>query len=402
MVVAVSGGVDSGVAALLLRDAGHDVHAVFLRMWVGDDPRGCRSMPAEARAAELADHLKLPFSVLDLREEFEEQVVAPFVAAYLDGLTPNPCAVCNRFRFARLRAWAAGRGSEWVASGHYARLLHDEDGPWLLRGLDAAKDQSYVLARLAPTDLQALMLPLGGLTKREVREAARRAGLPSAEAAESQEVCFAVDGYRAFLRRRGVAPRPGRIVDESGAELGVHGGHWEFTVGQRRGLAVGGGKPLYVLERRAGRNEVVVGSRDRLTTIDVEVDELDERAVALWDGLRTADDCGGPWAAGDPDDGRPVPAGDRTIAVQLRYRSPAVAVAAVHDSVGGRLRLRLARPFSAAAPGQTAVFYRADRVVGSGCIATPPNESAGDGVIPFESRSTEPDDSLRTHGGQTC
>ncbi len=408
--VGVSGGVDSAVAALLLRDAGYRVHAVFLRLWPGDDPRSCCSPSVEARAREVARRLSVPFSVLDLRAEFETHVVTPFVDEYLAGLTPNPCVACNPFRFPALAAWAAERGVDRVASGHYARIEEREGQAWLRRGVDAVKDQSYMLARLPPAVLEALLLPVGEMEKDAVRTVARRAGLPPAETAESQEVCFAVDGYRAFLRGRGVAARPGGFVTESGVEIGRHDGHWEFTVGQRRGLAIGRGEALYVLERRAARNEVVVGPRERLQALQVEVDELDERAVDIVECLAPGGDRCAPGsaapastaaAAGALYGGLLLPDGSR-LAVQLRYRSPAVPVAAVAAAGRRRARLRLARPFAAAAPGQAAVLYAGDRVIGGGRIVAAATGSAEVGVIPFEGRSPEPAGKLRTHGGQTC
>jgi len=335
--VGVSGGVDSAVAALLLRDAGYDVRGVFLRLWPGDDPRSCCSPAAERRAAAAAAHLGLPFDVLDLRAEFDARVVEPFVQAYLNGLTPNPCVGCNPFRFARLHEWAAERGVGLISSGHYAALVREEGGAWLRRGRDPGKDQSYMFARVPPEILDAMLLPLGELSKVEVRQRARTAGLALADQQESQEVCFACDGYRGFLRERGVHARRGEIVDESGVPLGEHRGHWEYTVGQRRGLGVVAEKPLFVIERRATRNEVVVGPRERLSTAVVEVDEVDDRGLR-W--LRAA---------------RGASMG--SLSVQLRYRSPAVPVEDVDELGGGRLRVTLAAPFEAPAAGQAAVFY---------------------------------------------
>jgi tRNA-uridine 2-sulfurtransferase len=346
--VGVSGGVDSAVAALLLRDAGYGVRGVFLRLWPGDDPRSCCSPAAERRAAEAAGHLGLPFDVLDLRAEFEARVVEPFVTAYLAGLTPNPCVICNPFRFARLREWAASRGVALVSSGHYAALECHDGESWLRRGRDAGKDQSYMVARVPAEILAALLLPLGELSKREVRERARAAGLALADQQESQEVCFACDGYRGFLRERGVDPRPGEIVDEGGVRLGDHQGHWEFTVGQRRGLGVAAEHPLFVLERRAATNQVVVGPRERLSTTLVAVEDIDERGE-VW--LRSCAE---------------TPA---ELTVQLRYRSQAVPVAGLERVRGGRLRVRLAAPFEAPAAGQAAVFYDGQIVRAVGSLA---------------------------------
>jgi tRNA-specific 2-thiouridylase len=199
-----------------------------------------------------------------------------------------------------------------------------------------------------PEILAALLLPLGELSKREVRERARAAGLALAEQPESQEVCFACDGYRGFLRARGVEPRPGEIVDESGVRLGDHQGHWEFTVGQRRGLGVAAEHPLFVLERRAATNQVVVGPRERLYTAIVEVEDIDDRGL-VW---------------------LPSPAGTSAkLSVQLRYRSTGVPVAGLNGIRGGRLQVRLATPFEAPAAGQAAVFYDGPLVRAVGSLA---------------------------------
>jgi len=344
--VAVSGGVDSAAAALLLRDAGAAVHAVHLRLWRGGGRHAQDPAAAEASAADIASRLGLPFSVLDLRPEFDAAVVEPFVAAYLGGLTPNPCVGCNPFRLARLAEWAVEHDIETVATGHYAGVERHGDVVRLCRGADPAKDQSYMLAALPDALLGRLALPLGELTKTEVRELAARAGLGVADAGESQEVCFAPGGYRRFLEERGVRPREGRLVAEDGRELGRHRGHWLFTVGQRRGLGLGGGPPRYVLERRASVDEVVVGPAERLVVDEVDVVALDDRGRAAVTAT----------GEGDP------------LEVQLRYRSAPVAVAATSRTGDRSLRLRLERGFSAAAPGQAAVLYRGQCVVGCGLI----------------------------------
>jgi len=353
--VGMSGGVDSAVAALLLRDAGHFVQGVFLRLWPGDDPRSCCSPAAERRAAGVADHLGLPFSVLDLRDDFERRVVQPFVAAYLSGLTPNPCVTCNPFRFRRLHEWAAAHGAAAISSGHYAALEWGDGQPWVARGRDAGKDQSYMLAEVPPETLSALLLPLGELTKRVVRERARAAGLAVADQQESQEVCFACDGYRGFLRERGIRPRAGDIVDEAGRPVGSHQGHWEFTVGQRRGLGVAAARPLFVTERRAAENQVVIGPRESLQARVVALNDIDERG---WSWLTAGPACAG----------RRSEAGRVGLAVQLRYRSPAVPADAVRLDGDRRLLIELETPFEAAAAGQIGVLYEGRLVRAAGTI----------------------------------
>ena len=338
VLVALSGGVDSAVAALLLaREGAADVAAVTARLWPGGDRRSCCSPGAVERARQVAADLGLPHRTVDLSERFDAEVVTPFVEGYLAGLTPNPCVVCNRLRLAAL-ADLAGEGG-LLATGHYARLVWRRGEPFVARAADRGKDQSYMLWRVPPATLARLRFPLGGLTKDEVRALAAAAGLAVAGEPESQEVCFAPDGYRAFLRRRGAPSRPGRVVDREGRPRGEHAGHWLFTIGQRRGLGVSAAEPLYVLERRAATNEVVVGPREALLRREVVLGEVVDRGL-----------------------------GEGPLEVQLRYRSPAVAVADLAPLPGGRLRVVLGEPFAGVAPGQSAVFYRDDVVVGGGVV----------------------------------
>jgi tRNA-specific 2-thiouridylase len=280
--------------------------------------------------------------VLDLEAEFEDVVVAPFERGYLAGETPNPCVDCNPMRLAALIALADELGLARVATGHYARLVWRDDEPYVARGIDRGKDQSYMLWAVPPEVLARLEFPLGELTKPEVRQAAVDAGLEVADEPESQEVCFAVHGYREFLDERGVEPTPGDVVDAEGRVLGHHDGHWRFTVGQRRGIGVSAAEPLYVLERRAAENEVVVGARELLEVRTVRLRDVVDRGL------------------GDGAD----------LEVQLRYRSAAVPVAGLRRTAGC-LEVRLREPFSGIAPGQAAVFYRDEVVVGGGRIAVP-------------------------------
>src|SRR5580765_8507214 len=336
--VAMSGGVDSAVA--LLR-AGENAIGVTLRLWLDpqgpDTDRTCCSPEAVLAARRTCHRLGLPHVTLDLREEFRRAVVEPFVRGYAAGQTPNPCIRCNgSFRFAELLAFAERAGAERLATGHYARIV-ERDGQLLLaRANDERKDQSYMLARLDPRFLDRLWFPLGEQGKDETRAEAERAGLEAANRAESQEACFLAGGdYRDFLARHGLAAEDGPVVDEQGKELGRHAGFWRFTPGQRKGLGVAAAEPLYALRSEPGTNAVVVGPRSALA-----IDQLRVRG-RLHVELERAE-------------------------VKLRYRSPAVG-ATVTRTDGG-FRLRLDRPAHGVAPGQAAVLYDRDAVVGAGTI----------------------------------
>ena len=274
--------------------------------------------------------------------------MGPFERGYLGGETPNPCVDCNPMRLAALAALAGELGLARVATGHYARLVWRDGEPYVARAVDRRKDQSYMLWAVPPEVLARLEFPLGELTKDEVRAAAAEAGLEVADEPESQEVCFATDGYQDFLEGRGVEPAEGDLVDAAGVVVGRHQGHWRYTIGQRRGIGVSAAEPLYVLERRAAGNEVVVGGRDELDVRSVRVRDVVDRALGDGDGLE----------------------------VQLRYRSAPVAVAAL-ERRGERPRGDARESFAGLAPGQAAVFYRDDVVVGGGRIACAPPEDQG-------------------------
>jgi len=337
------------VAALALREAGYEVRAATVRLWPGDDERSCCSSAALSQARDSAHAIGAPhFSVND-EARFAVDVVEPFVAGYLAGETPNPCVECNPGRLARLVALADRFGAAHVATGHYARVVWTDGRPRVARGRDLAKDQSYMLWRVPETTLARLLLPLGELTKPAVRERARRAGLPVADAAESQEVCFAPGDHREFLAARGASSRGGDIVDATGRLLGRHDGCWRYTVGQRRGLGLSGAAPRYVLAIDPAHDRVVVGPAEALATRTVVLRELDDRGLGDGVGLE----------------------------VQLRYRSPAVGVARLRRRPGGRALVELVEPFRGLAPGQSAVFYRDDVVVGGGVVAPPPRSRRG-------------------------
>jgi tRNA-specific 2-thiouridylase len=338
--VAMSGGVDSAVA--LLRSLPNAV-GVTMRLWLDpdgpDSERACCSPESVIAARETCHRLGVPHVTLDLREEFRRAVVTPFVRGYARGQTPNPCTRCNGgFRFAELLAFARRAGAERLATGHYARII-ERDGVLLLaRGADPAKDQSYMLAALDPRELARVSFPLGGQDKDATRAEAERAGLAAARRPDSQEACFlAGDDYRAFLTRHGLEPQEGPIVDAEGNELGRHDGFWRFTAGQRRGLGLASPKPLYVLGSSPATNAVVVGPRESLARTRVEAR------------------------------GRFYSEVER-VEAKLRYRSPAVGASVVPTARG--FRLELDEPAYGVAPGQTAVLYEGDAVVGCGTVTS--------------------------------
>lgn len=349
--VAMSGGVDSAAAAQLALDAGHDVLAVTLELWSDpgtDGEQSCCSPQAVTAARALAQGMGVPHITLDLRDRFREGVVDDYLAGYAGGSTPNPCVRCNGLvRFDAMLELAGRLGAGKLATGHYARIADDGEGPLVRAGADPAKDQSYVLARLSGDELSRLSFPLGELEKPRVRGLARAAGLPVADKRESQDLCFlAGSNGPDFMLRHGDAPvADGEIVDREGRVLGRHGGHHRFTVGQRRGIGVAAPEPLYVLAKDAARNRVVVGPRAELATRTVAA-----APAVLHRGV------------------------SRARAVRLRY-----GAARVPCSVAGgeRLRIDLHREVAAPAPGQTACLMDGDLVVGWGTVADTPEGTGG-------------------------
>jgi tRNA-uridine 2-sulfurtransferase len=336
--VAMSGGVDSAVALL---HAGPKAIGVTLRLWLDpngpDTERACCSPEAVLAARATCHALGLPHVTLDLREEFRRAVVGPFIRGYAAGETPNPCIRCNgSFRFAELLEFAERAGASRLATGHYARIVRRRGRLLLARAVDAQKDQSYMLARLDPRLLERIRFPLGEQTKEQTRAEAAAAGLSVAGRAESQEACFLAGGdYRQFLARHGLATTEGAVVDETGRELGRHSGFWRFTPGQRRGLGVSSDEPLYALSSDPEANTVVVGPRSSLGMREIEA------RGRLFVPVERAE-------------------------VKLRYRSPAVCADVVRTE--GGFRLHLDEPAYGAAPGQAAVLYEGDAVVGAGTI----------------------------------
>jgi tRNA-specific 2-thiouridylase len=346
--VAMSGGVDSAVAALLERERGADVVGVTVKLWADpetDGAKACCSPEAVLGARALAHSLGIPHFTLDLEEEFRRRVVGRFVDGYAAGRTPNPCVLCNgEVRIAAMVDLAERLGAERLVTGHYARIVEDAGGPLLGAAADEAKDQSYMLAALAPALLGRLSFPLTELTKPEVREIAARHGLAVAKKPESQDLCFlAGQGKRSFLRRHGgLGDRDGAVVDAAGRTVGRHRGHHNFTVGQRRGIGVSAAEPLYVVATDATANTVTVGPRA----------ELETRRVRIRDAVLHRE-------------------GDRVDAVRLRYHSRALP-ASVDAAAAGRhdaLEIELGEGFVAASPGQTAVLMAGETIVGHGTIA---------------------------------
>ena len=351
VLVAMSGGVDSSVAAALLAEAGHDVIGVSMQLYDqrhGDVQFGtCCTIDDLHDARRVAAALGFPHYIVNLEREFEQEVVADFVREYAAGRTPIPCVHCNgQLKFATLVERARGFGAAHVATGHYARVTFDEaQGRYQLRrGLDGTKDQSYFLFSLTQAQLAAAAFPVGGLTKAAVREHARRLGLRVADKPDSQEICFVPTGdHASFVERR--APESataGVLVDRAGRVVGRHGGVHHFTVGQRKGLGLASVEPLYVLSLDARDQKVTVGPREAL-----------ERTTCTASRVN--------WIAGDP------PLGPRRVAAQIRYRhreAPAY-VRALDDR---RVSVEFDEPQAAIAPGQAVVFYEGDAVTGGGWI----------------------------------
>ena len=352
VLAAMSGGVDSSVAAALATEAGWDVTGVHLKLAATPaalqvQGKGCCTLADADDARRVADALGIPFYVWDLAEQFEQAVVADFAAEYARGRTPNPCARCNeRVKVSGLLRRARALGFDALVTGHYARVT---DGR-LYRAADPAKDQSYVLYMLGPDELAALRLPLGHLTKPEVRALAAARGLRTAAKPESFDVCFVPDGDTAGWLERRLGRRPGQVVDTAGRVLGRHDGAYRFTVGQRRGLGVVAPSPRYVLRVEPAADRVVVGERVELAMCAVEL----EAATAT---------AAGELAAGP-------------ARVRLRAHGAEVACRVVPLG-GGRARLVLDDPADAVAPGQAAVLYHGDLVLGGGTVtATVPAATA--------------------------
>lgn len=347
----MSGGVDSSVAAALLVEQGYEVIGVTMKLWQGeDDPfaahrfGGCCTVGSSEDARRVAHRLDIPYYVLNLQEEFHAAVVDNFVAEYVAGRTPNPCARCNEFiKFRAFLERADELECDYIATGHYARIEHEEGRSHLRRGLDVRKDQSYVLGMLTQAELSRVLLPIGGMEKSETRRKAAELGMAVAIKPDSQEICFVEDGdYARFVLQR--APQmaePGPILDESGRELGRHNGLARYTVGQRKGLGISAPLPLFVNKIDAARNAVIVGPRESLGHEGLTA----TRATWTW---------------------RVPPVGAK-IEAQLRAHALGVPGEVVSADARG-FEIRFDAPHGGVTPGQLCVLYDGDEVMGAGTI----------------------------------
>jgi tRNA-specific 2-thiouridylase len=345
--IAMSGGVDSSVAAALLVEQGYDVFAVMLRLWSTkpEFPNRCCTPKDAASAQSVASMLDIPFHKLDTKALFKENVVDAFTDAYARGITPNPCLICNRtMRWGFLLNKVREMGATHLATGHYARIQWLDGEHRLLRGKDRSKDQSYVLSVLRQSDLASTIFPLGDLRKREVRQHARRLNLPVAEKPDSQDLCFVSGGdYRDFLRQQDIPlPPPGPITDVDGTQIGSHDGLSNYTIGQRRGIGLSTPQALYVIEKQVASNTLVVGSRSVLG-----------RKIFTTEPVN--------WIADRPPDPS-IP-----LVVRVRYKASETP-AALHIRDDLSVEVHLAGPVPDITPGQSAVFYSGEICLGGGVI----------------------------------
>ena len=345
--VAMSGGVDSSVAAALMVEAGHDVIGATLKLWQGRDGEvptaGCCTVSDAEDARRVAAQLGIPYYVFDYTDDFRTGVVDPFIDSYLSGRTPNPCVECNRtVKFSRLLDQAADLGCDLLVTGHYAQVRQEPTGWKLLRGIDPHKDQSYVLYMLGQSELARVRFPIGDMTKAETRSIAENLGLRTATKKESQDICFVgIGDYRSFLNSQtDAAHRSGQIVDRDGVHLGGHDGIAGFTVGQRKGLGVSLGEARYVTSIDPISATVVLGKREDL----------------LASGARLG---GVSWVAGGP----PSPG---RAEVKIRYNSPSVP--AWLDPDTSTCTVLFEELQASVAPGQAGVIYRGEELLGGGTI----------------------------------
>ena len=348
--VAMSGGVDSSVAAALLVDAGHDVIGIMLRLWSErgkESSNRCCTPDAMAMARRVAAKLDIPFYVIDAQEQFFTTVVNYFINGYAQGITPNPCLQCNKhIRWELLLNQALAFGAEHIATGHYARIQYNKitDRYQLLRSVDKAKDQSYVLHVLNQEQLSHSLLPIGGYTKVQVRNLALQYSLPVSQRPDSQDLCFlAGDDYRNFLQRHETSvTQPGPIITRSGAQLGVHHGLKNYTLGQRKGLGIAAPEPFYVIEKDLQKNALIVGT----------VGARNQQAL----NLREIN-----WISGE------LPPDPFRGEVKIRYRSPD-ALATITPLPNHQAKVEFDTPQRDVTPGQAGVIYQGDLCIGGGII----------------------------------
>ncbi len=347
--IAMSGGVDSSVAAALLLDQGYEVIGVMMNLWANDSEQQdneCCTPESIKQARSVAEQLKIPFHVLDAKAVFKKMVVDTFIAQYEEGLTPNPCFQCNQtMKWGYLLNIALGTGADYFATGHYAKIDVNSDGHYLLKkAKDPHKDQSYVLSGLTQDQLRHTLLPLGGLTKSEVREIAKAKSLEVANKPDSQDLCFVgKDGYREFINRFGLHDHSiGEIHDIDGSIVGMHNGLSNYTIGQRKGLGSGFSQPVYVIDKKISENLLIIGTSDQLGTKKIHTKSIN-------------------WIQ------NPDKTGLSTYQVKIRYKAnPVSCKVEVQDS--GKFTIILDESVRDATPGQIAVIYNQEDVIGCGQI----------------------------------
>ncbi len=344
--VALSGGVDSSIAALLLKEAGHEVIGITMRLWSEEVPQGKQRFPCTSKqnihdAEQVCLALGIPFHLINLENEFRQYVVDYFCREYALGRTPNPCIACNKYmKFALLLDYALSLGADYLATGHFARVEHRNNTYHLLKGVDRNKDQSYMLYILGQDRLSRLLFPLGGYLKSEVRKLAEEKGLPTAGKRSSRDICFITEHYGSFLSRYFTAT-PGEIVNSDGEVLGRHRGTAFYTVGQRHGLGLATTEPIYVTKIETDKNRLIVGDKRQLYSSRLIVREVN-------------------WVLGK------APPGPLKVAVKIRYRSQEAAAAIYPKEDCAEVIFD--QPVLAVAPGQAAVFYQDNEVLGGGII----------------------------------
>jgi tRNA-specific 2-thiouridylase len=346
--VALSGGVDSSTAAILLKKAGYELIALHMNLWCDSNPDGgsqndqFKSAKIICKVEQSCDALGIPLHIVDFKNDFRTRVVDYFCQQYIQGQTPNPCIICNKYlKFGLLLEKAFSLGADCLATGHYARVKHFDGVYHLLKGIDMTKDQSYVLYTLGQEKLRYIYFPLGDYFKDEVRQIARQSGLPSAEEPASQDICFIDGEYGDFIRRRNITVSTGEITDSQGKLLGQHDGIPFYTVGQRRGLNISGGKRLFVIRIDPQRNRIVIGPEEELFSQKLVAKEVN-------------------WVSGNS------PSESINITAKIRYKSPEVDAVLFPETKAAKLQFL--QPQRAITPGQAVVFYRENEVIGGGII----------------------------------